>query len=272
MEFHEFLSLIRRKRQTIFVIMLVGIILTTVFSLAQTMKYSVHSRLLVVQNSIGDDTYALSKSNEYLGNLFAEIIRSSSFYDQTLNSNFNIDRSYFSGTYSQQIKKWGKAVETKTQSNTGIIDVSVYHPNVQEAKKIALAINNILISNNQNYQGGQNVRINIIDQPLSSAYPTKPNLPFNLLAAALISLFLAFFYIYVFPEEEYDIRLFSKRKKKTKVFKNQVVEQLKYETINREAVEMEMPELETTETKTSEMEMPEEHAPLNGNIRNIIGR
>ncbi len=262
MEFHEFLSLIRRKRQTIFVIILTGIILTAVFSLAQTMKYSVHSRLLVVQNSIGDDTYALSKSNEYLGNLFAEIIHSSSFYDQVLISNFGIDRSYFDGTYSQQVKKWRKTVETKTQSNTGIIDISVYHPNVQEARKIALAINNILISSNQNYQGGQNVRINIIDQPLSSVYPTKPDLLFNLSAATLISLFLALFYIYVFPEEEYDIRLLGKKKKKIKTLKNQPVEPLKYETINRET-----PEIETTEIET-----PEERAPLNGNIRNIIGR
>ena len=269
MEFHDFLALIKRKKQTILVIMLIGIVLTAIASLAQTMKYSTHSRLLVVQNSVGDDTYALSKSNEYLGNLFAEIIRSSSFYDQILSSNLNIDRSYFAGTYGQQIKKWQKTVETKTQSNTGIIDVTVYHPNVQEAKKIALAINNILISNNQNYQSGQSVRINIIDQPLSSAYPTKPNLPFNLLAATLISLFLALFYIYIFPEEKYDLHLINKRKKKVKKLNKEMTELLEYETAKYGEISKEVAE---TERETAETKTTEESDQLSGDIRNIIGR
>ena len=262
MEFNEFLSLIRKKKQTIFTLMLVGIMLTVVFSLAQTMKYSVSSRLLVVQNSVGDDTYALSKSNEYLGNLFAEIVRSSSFYNQVLNSNYNIDKNYFSGSYSQQIKKWQKTVETKTQSDTGIIEISVYHPDVQEAKKIALAINNILINSNQSYQGGQNIRINIIDQPLASTYPNKPNLLYNTLAAALISFFLSIFYIYIFPEEKHSIYLFGKRKKKIKtpeaprISETPRVAPIKYEAIKRETIERE----------------EDEPVRLNGNINNIINR
>jgi len=257
MEFNEFLSLIRKKKQTIFTLMLVGIMLTVVFSLAQTMKYSVESRLLVVQNSVGDDTYTLSKSNEYLGNLFAEIVHSSSFYDQVLGSNYNIDKNYFSGTYSQQIKKWQKTVETKTQSDTGIIDISVYHPNVQEARKIALAVNDILINSNQSYQGGQNVRINIIDQPLSSAYPTKPNLLYNTLAAALISFFFSIFYIYIFPEEKHSIYLFGKRKKKVKTPEAPKAQEtpriipIKYEVIDKAT---------------------DEPVRLNGNINNIINR
>jgi capsular polysaccharide biosynthesis protein len=257
MEFNEFLSLIKKKKQTIFTLMLVGIMLTVVLSLAQTMKYSVESRLLVVQNSVGDDSYTLSKSNEYLGNLFAEVVHSSSFYDQVLNSNYNIDRNYFSGTYAQQIKKWQKTVETKTQSDTGIIDISVYHPNVQEAKKIALAINDILINSNQSYQGGQNVRINIIDQPLSSAYPTKPNLLYNTLAAVLISFFFSIFYIYIFPEEKHSIYLFGKKTKKVKTPETLKAPEtpkiipIKYETIDKET---------------------DEPVRLNGNINNIIGR
>lgn len=257
MEFNEFLSLIQKKKQTIFTLMLVGIMLTVVFSLAQTMKYSVESRLLVVQNSVGDDSYALSKSNEYLGNLFAEITRSSSFYNQVLNSNYNIDKNYFSGTYSQQIKKWQKTVETKTQSDTGIIDITVYHPNVQEAQKIALAINDILINSNQSYQGGQNVRINIIDQPLASTYPTKPNLLYNTLAAALISFFFSIFYIYIFPEEKHSIYLFGKRKKKTKRLEEpKTAEAPRNIPIKYKAIE----------------EEHDEPIHLNGNINNIINR
>lgn len=251
MEFNEFISLLNKKKQTIFTLILVGVMLTVVFSLAQTMKYSVESRLLVVQSSVGDDNYSLSKSNEYLGNLFAEIIHSNSFYDQVVSSNYNIDKNYFSGTYNQQIKKWQKTVETKTQGDTGIISISVYHPNVQEAKNIALAVNNTIINSNQNYQGGQNVRINIIDQPLSSTYPTKPNLVLNTLAALAISFFLSIFFIYVFPEEKYNVYLFGKKKKKIKVQEIHRTVPIKYESLEiREDIPVH----------------------LNGNINNIINK
>lgn len=251
MEFNEFINLLRKKKQTVFTIMLVSIMFVIVFSLAQTMKYSVKSRLLVVQNSAGADTYTLSKSNEYLGNLFAEIVYSSSFYDQVVGSNLEIDKNYFSGSYNQQIRKWKKTVETKAESDTGIINISVYHPNVSEAKKISLAINNILISNNQNYQGGQNVKINIIDQPLSSAYPAKPDILFNALMAAAISFFFSIFYIYVFPEEKYNIYLFGKKKKKIKTPEVHRTVPIKYETID------------------AKEEIP---VHLNGNINNIINK
>jgi len=216
MEFKEFLNLLKKKKQTMFTLVFVVFMLTLVFSLAQTMKYTVKSRLLVVQNAYSNDAYVLSKSNEYLGALFAEIVYSSSFYDQVMSSNYNINSSYFSGNYSQQIKKWRNVVQTRTQGNTGIIEINVYHPQVNEAKKIALAVNDILINKNQAYQGGQGVKINIIDQPIASSYPNKPNLINNLIIAFFGSLILSLFYIYIFPEEKYNLYILSKRAKKAK--------------------------------------------------------
>ena len=217
MEFNEFLSLLKKKKQTIFTLMFVVVMIMVIFSLLQTMKYSVKSRLLVVQNTSGNDAYTLSKSNEYLGNLFSEVVYSSSFYDQVMASKYNVDPNYFSGSYSQQIEKWRKTVATKTQGDTGIIEVNVYHPQASEANKIALAVNDVLINNNQNYQGGQNIKVNIIDQPLTSNYPNTPNIFYNIGAAIFGSFILSLFYIYIFPEEKYNIYLFGKSKNKKKL-------------------------------------------------------
>lgn len=214
MEFNDFSSLLKKKRQTIFIIVCVFLISSLLLSLAQTMKYTVKSRLLVIQNAGASDAYVLSKSNEYLGTLFAEIVYSSSFYDQVLDSNYNISQSYFTGSYSQQIKKWQSTVKTKTQGNTGIIEIYVYHPQVNEAKKIALAVNDILMNKNQAYQGGEGVRINIIDQPIASNFPNKPNLFNNLAIAFFGSLLVSMFYIYIFPEEKYSLSITSRRRKK----------------------------------------------------------
>lgn len=214
MEFNEFLKLIGRKKQTIFAIMFVAIVLTIGLSLLSPLKYGAKSRLLVLQDASSSDAYSLSKSNEYLGNLFAQVVYSSSFYDQVIASPYNIDRNYFSGSYSQQLKKWRETISTSTQGDTGIVEINVYHTNVQEAKQIALAINDILINNNQNYHSGQNIKVNIIDQPLVSSYPVKPNLPYNGALALVASFLVSLFYVYIFPERRNDLNLVGGRHKK----------------------------------------------------------
>jgi len=216
MEFNEFLKLIGRKKQTIFTIVFVAVVLTIGISLLSPLKYGAKSRLLVLQDSSGADAYSLSKSNEYLGNLFAQVAYSSSFYDQVMTSQYNIDRNYFSGNYAQQLKKWQETISTGAQGDTGIIEINIYHTDIQEAKQIALAVNDILINSNQNYHSGQNIKVNIIDQPLVSSYPVKPNLPSNAAVAFVASFLIALFYIYTFPERHNDVKLIGKNHKKVK--------------------------------------------------------
>jgi len=211
MEFNEFIKLIGRKKQTIAIIVLVALIITAGASLISPLKYSATSRLLVIQNTAGTDPYTVSKSNEYLGNLFSQVVYSGSFYNFVMSSPYNIDKNYFSGTYDQQLKLWGKTVTTKTYSDTGIIEVNVYHPDPSQAQQIDLAINDVLMNKNGNYQGsGDAIKVNIIDQPLVSSYPVKPNLPQNSAIAIAAGLLFSLFYIYLLPEERYNIKLFSR--------------------------------------------------------------
>ncbi|QQG52830.1 MAG: hypothetical protein HY931_01170 [Candidatus Falkowbacteria bacterium] len=214
MEFNEFLKLIGRKKQTILAIMFVAVVLVIGLSLLSPLKYGVKSRLLVLQNAGSADAYSLSKSNEYLGNLFAQVVYSSSFYDQVIASSYSINRDYFAGNYNQQLKKWRETISTSTQGDTGIVEINVYHTSTQEAKQIALAINDILMNNNQNYHSGQNIKVNIIDQPLVSAYPVKPNIPYNAALALVASFLISLFYIYIFPERRNDLNIVGGRHKK----------------------------------------------------------
>lgn len=219
MELNDFLRLIRRKIQTIITLVLVGTMITVLVSLLFPLKYGVNSRLLVTQDSTNTDAYALSRSNEYLGKLLAEVVYSGSFYDKVINSKYGVDQNYFNGDYGEQLKTWKKTVSTRTLQDTGIIEVNVYHTQVLEAKKINLAINDILINNNSDYHGGTNIKINVIDQPLASNYPIKPNLPSNAGIAAITMFLFSLFYIYLFPEDKYSLYLFSGKKAKKKVKK-----------------------------------------------------
>ncbi len=276
MEFNEFLNLIKRKAQTIFTIVFVATMLVVIVSLASSLKYSVSSRLLVIQDASGSDVYSLSRSNEYLGNLFSQVVYSSSFYDQVLSSRYNVEKGYFSGDYGQQLKKWRKTVNTKTQGDTGIIEVNIYHPQVNEAQKIALAVNDILINNNKDYQSNQNIKVKILDQPLASSYPTKPNIVLNVVATIFLAFIFSLFYIYILPEEKYNIYLFGRSHKSNRKNRDRgLLDRLELENNDTESRYIPLNEkIDATNDEEDNAGDDEinNRPELKGNIRNIVSR
>lgn len=210
---------LKQKRQTLFSIFIIFLIIGSVFVLVQDFKFGTKSKILVIQEGYGRvDPYAVSRSVEYLSDLFSRVIYSNSFFALVLNSDFDIDKSYFGEDASRQMKKWKKTISAKAVENSGIINISIYHPDANQAKQIALAVNHILITKNQNYQGlGDSVKVSVLDQPVVSKYPVKPNLVFNLFFILGFSLLFGLVYIYVFPEEKYDLNFFSKNKNRKKI-------------------------------------------------------
>lgn len=213
----ELSNLLKQKRQTLFSIFLVFLLIGASFVLIQDFKFGTKSRVLVIQEGYGRvDPFAVSRSVEYLSDLFSRVVYSNSFFMLVMNSDFDFDRSYFGDDSIRQEKKWKRTLSTRAVENSGIINISVYHPDAYQAKQIGLAVNHILITQNQNYQGlGDSVKISVLDQPVVSRYPVKPNLLFYLFVVIGLSLFFGLSYIYVFPEEKFDINIF-KRTKKTK--------------------------------------------------------
>jgi capsular polysaccharide biosynthesis protein len=189
-----------------------------IVSFAQPLKYSSESRLLVVQNFPEEtDPYAISKSNEYLTSILSKVISSNLFYEDIMDSGFLINRDYFSknNNTKKEMKNWRKTVYAKPISDSGIIDIKVYHQNKEQLAQIANAINFILKSKHNFYHGaGNNITIKIIDKPIISTWPTKPNVLLNVIIAFIFALVLSLSYIYLFPEKKYDIRLWPKKKNK----------------------------------------------------------
>ncbi len=226
MEFNQFSQLVNRKKQTIVSIMLISLVLVLVASILSPIKYGAQSRILVMQEGVTSDAYTLSRTNEYLGNLFSQIIYSSSFFDLVMdNDNYQIDNNYFSGQQTERIKKWRNSINTRTYSDSGIIEINVYHQQPQQAQQIALSINSTLTSYSHKYSGNENIKINVIDQPLVSERPVKPNIPYIIAITILGSFILALIFIYIFPEEKYDIRLFTAKAKKSKKNIDQIIEE-----------------------------------------------
>lgn len=258
MELEVFLKKIKKRKNSVIGIILAAILLIGGITFLQPLKYSVKSRLLISQNLSGADPYTVSKSNQYLSNLFSQVVYSSSFFNLANSSGFNIDVSYFGSDYKSQMKTWQKTIEARSVGDTGIMEIYIYHPNTYQAQQIAIAVNQTLISKSFNYQqGGDQVAISVIDQPLTSSFPVKPNLILNFIVAILLGLTSASLWIYFSTEKEQVI----------KVKKPATITYQKVET-NRENAENINPEapfnLPTTETKT------ENHNQPRGNINNIL--
>ena len=208
-------NLLKQKRQTLVSIFLIFLIIGAGFVLLQDFKFGTKSKILVIQEGYGRvDPYAVSRSVEYLSDLFSRVVYSNSFFSFVMSSDFDIDKNYFGEDATKQMKKWKKTVSAKAIENSGIININVYHPDANQAKQIALAVNHALITQNQNYQGlGDSVKVSVLDQPVVSKYPVKPDLVLNFLFIVGLSLLFGLVYIYIFPEEKYSLNFFGKKKK-----------------------------------------------------------
>ncbi len=207
MEVKDFFHILKRRKGVIFYAWLIFIMLGAGATFSQSLKYEASSKLLIVQNVSGADPYTVSKSNQYLGNLFSQIVYSNSFFELvTSSNNFDINKSYFTDNYKKQMKIWSQTITAKS-NDSGIIEISIYHPNAYQAKQIALGVNDVLINQGFNYQGGtESIKIKIIDQPLVSDYPVKPNIIFNFLAFSALGILAGLIYLYISPTKKAPIK------------------------------------------------------------------
>ncbi len=212
----DLVNLFKQKRQTLISLFLLFLVLGLLIVLMQDFKYGSKSKILVIQGGAERvDPFSVSRSVEYLSDLFTRVVYSNSFFDSVVESDFNIDKNYFGQSFEKKMKVWKKTVSAKSVEDSGIIVINIYHKDSYQASQIALAVNHVLINRHQSYHGlGDSVKISVIDQPIVSSYPIKPNLLYSLLIIIAISLFFSLIYIYLFPERKYDINFFNKKENK----------------------------------------------------------
>lgn len=211
MELKDYLSLIVRRKITIGFFVIIFLILATILSLIQPFKYNSNSQILVIQNSGNPDPYLASKSTEYLSNILAKVVSSNSFFENVLNSGYYVNKTYFGETVKDRMEVWPKTVSARAINDSGIISLDVYHPDKSQAELINRAVIFTLQTKHGLYHGGgDNVVIKIIDEPVTGNYPVKPNLILNFGLALILGLVFSGIYIYLFPEEKYNIKLAPK--------------------------------------------------------------
>ena len=193
----KFTTILKRGQKTITLTTLAFLIIALIVTFAQPLKYKTSAKILVIQEFGPEaDPFTVSRLNEYLSTSLANVIQSESFFQQTLNAGFNFDNDYFSGSQRQQMKKWRNAVKARALYDSGLMTITVYHPDSEQAQQLTHAIIKTLATKNNFYHSIQNVDIRIIDSPSVSVLPVKPNVILNILVGIILGAMIGIWLVY----------------------------------------------------------------------------
>lgn len=183
----SYLKLLKTEWRTIFLITGGAVALSLILSLVQPFQYSAKTRLLVIPATGGMDAYSALKSAEAIGENISQIIYTTSFFDKVILEEKNI-QNIWSPDENKKRKQWQKMIKTEVIYGTGMVDITVYHKDKEQAALIASTIANVLAKEGRNYFGMPGLQITMVSSPLLSRYPVKPNLLLNIFMGLLLGL------------------------------------------------------------------------------------
>ncbi|HTK05102.1 MAG TPA: hypothetical protein VL500_05950 [Candidatus Eisenbacteria bacterium] len=179
MESHYLYSLARGWKQVL-AFALVTAVAGMGISFLFPLQYSSSMRMLIIQKELnGVDPYTAIKASERISDNLAQIVYTTSFFDKVMGAKFNIDQSVFKTEESKKRKQWRDMIETRVIRDSGMLSVTVYHTDPKQAEQISRAIAFVLTTDGWQYIGGGSLDIKLVDEPLVSRYPVRPNVPAN---------------------------------------------------------------------------------------------
>jgi len=143
------------------------------------------------QNSYGVDPYTAVKASERIGENLSSILYTDDFYDRVMKQgDVEFDKAYFRDLSARDRKKaWEKAFSSGVEYGTGILSLSAYNEDRDEANKLLQAILSVLENEAPQYVGSD-IQIRIVNNPIVTQFPVRPNLAFQGIFAWVLSLTL----------------------------------------------------------------------------------
>lgn len=180
-------------------IILIGLLVSVVaggLTFLWPLEYRADAQVLVISKSrYGVDPYTVVKSAERVGENLVEIMKTDDFLTKVrATSGYSLDWSAFDSLNDRQRRRaWPKMVTGSVVYGTGILNVSAYHQNPEAAKQLSGAVATTLSEKAWEYVGGD-VILKVVNAPVASRFPVKPN-PFvnavlGFIAGALLALLI----------------------------------------------------------------------------------
>ncbi len=202
---HEPTALLSYHWRFIFGIGIFASIISVMVSFLWPLEYSATTRLLITPfvSSSGEvfDQFTALKSAEHIGNTLSQVIHTTLFQNRTLATSYNIHPELFETDPRKRRKEWSEKIYPAVVSGTGVLSVTVFDEDTQRAYALAQAVADVLVTNGNEYLPGK-VDIKLVDPPLLSRYPVKPNLLFRALAGLLFGMLFAAWFILLEPHTQ----------------------------------------------------------------------
>ncbi|MFA5413782.1 MAG: Wzz/FepE/Etk N-terminal domain-containing protein [Patescibacteria group bacterium] len=183
----SYVKILKHDWRTIFFITGGALALSLIFSLVQPFQYSAKTRILVIPSGSGLDAYSALKSAEAIGENIAQVIYTTSFFDKVVQNNSSI-KNIWSTDENKKRKQWEKMIRAEVIYGTGMVDITVYHKDKEQASMLAFTIADVLSKEGRNYFGMPGLQITMVSSPLLSKYPVKPNILLNVFMGLLLGL------------------------------------------------------------------------------------
>lgn len=196
---------IKREWRKLLAVTLIILLLALLATIVQPFKYKAAESILILQKSgFSIDAYSASKSEERIATKLSQVVYSSSFLEQVLSSDSAIDKNYFSSDEKSRRKEWSKTIAADAPSGLGKLVIAVYHTDPNQALLISRAVAYELTSRKSDYIGISDVDLRVIDAPLVSKFPVRPNIFLNIILGLAAGFILGIIYIIIGckPEDE----------------------------------------------------------------------
>ncbi len=141
------------------------------------LEYRADAQVLIIsQSRYGVDPYTAAKSAERVGENLTQVIKTNDFYQKVVAQSSGLDLTKFNKLNERERRDlWQKTVSANVVYGTGVLNISAFNQDPEQAKQWASAAAGALASKGWEYVGGD-VIIKVVNEPLVTKFPVRPNL------------------------------------------------------------------------------------------------
>lgn len=221
-------NLIKLKKYWYLIIIIALIFALGSFSISklQTPQYQSSVQLLIIQKyGVQFDAFTAKRSAETLSEVLSKVIYTGSFMRQVLAVPIEI-KDTFSKDPEERKKEWKKTIKSRILES-GNLEISVYQADKKQAEQLAYGIAYVLVIKGSEYHGGaKQVDIKMIEKPITSPKPVRPNILLNTILGFLVGTLSSVGILFLLPEKKVkkntEQKISSPKKDKTIKLKNKV--------------------------------------------------
>lgn len=190
--FHSPLHILKKNIKVLVLAgMLVGLA-SLLVSLLFPLQYRADAQVFIISKSrYGVDPYTIVKSAERVGENIAQVVQTDDFYQKVISTEgYILDLSQFEGVPERtKRKRWQKTMSSNVVFGTGVLNVSAYHEDPNQAKAFAGAAVDTLVAKGWEYVGGD-VTMKVVNKPIVTKFPVRPNVVVNAILGCVLGVLL----------------------------------------------------------------------------------